>query len=1478
LLPGESERYFWARLGYQHSVYVDFKKDSHIVVLKGRKAVPNVHGSYATKFMVSPTNIENWSCTNHEEYRSYLGEYGIMHPKCPAGWALKPFPGLTIDTLVDGQKMVDIGYLHADKYMIWLYKCIPSFLPARHSWFCPVYFKELSEALATNYLSMNFEDGNNVALNSYLNGSLGLANDEVVVSKVFGQHSPGWPSTFKIGECGTWCPDDWPVLLPIADRLSQLAGVFLKHEEELIGNIGDDSISFVDYQDASLNALSRLIKGTVMHTSQAMKSNQNYKSIDDIVRYVFKTQTMVHVVMRMRFLEILRHIGLGLSYEVFIGFITWALSIETFDIHWSWFKKVKLLRLRRDIQSTILKAYDNAVFLSGHVYIGEQLVRCNDTCFKDLHGLALITGREWSQPLQKEIDDRCIRRRPMVMYDKRSKTDNEGTFMAHLIHSMVKLDTEVAHYKGFSNNTTYEDYIRFRAEKVSKGTQSEVKLVEHREKVQPITPSKLRYYGVTMNALVAKDESSITAGRIRIVITSGNKGLLAHIGSLANKKGIVVIGKRDTKLLLGGGDLLIGPYESVDGHPLYHIKTLDNVADIVVLAKEWPQFINEVRHAIVGSDDHTIRLNKRAAVEQLSDEELLLARDLNKWINVISYSQKNELGKTKGRMILACGLMVFLILDHSSDIYQGAVEEECKYSISSSDKVKSFKAHIKICYGKMDHQLEIYNCIDWSNFNIHHTLEAMALMYLVRNVRPGNTEMSEKVYRDWSFSNLWAAASIYGMVLGREGLDDMERRRIKQGLVSGWRDTYLVNQVCQIGYIHCAINQVYNCLGYMLAPSRFSLMKGDDYIGMGRALDQALLVGSCRTMNGDLRPDGQFFSPISGEFLRIMHGSEGMYGQLGRSIGSLITRPYTSQESLEPMEALRAMLSQISVCQRRGLSAEGADMLRVCAMVKRCQMLHKTKDEIRVLETIPAIMANTSTIQGGLELITGNLIPERNIDVLQNMKLKLPTMRKSAPMASMLSKGLATQNIIDRCASVLSGRIADSERALSRLKRHMLDGVHEHTKDSRAINYELNIQAAANAKYIKALKAKKGVNSLRIREQYGWSPHGIRNLNTRANRRIVTCAPMSGKSTYIRGKRGGFNKDLGIVYSNNGVDDTIEQLDGYHDGDYLIARTVGWPKEQADGKPWWDRPDVDDVAAEVFSRFIKILLRAKGDYTVLMVIPNKWLETQALTLGQMLCEDGNTLQLLGVSLSLEHFVGNLEMALVTGSRKRQPKDVNISMAYNKRMISACARRNIPCFSSFVDATSWTMATVPTIDAKYQFGLTEIIQNCVEHIFQLVSNNDREPIRGDHQIQSLIHNCNGSSLGSWEELVGTMYKPTEGVDYVTILRLIISSYSDDDKRERAASVIDSALARYGASVVNEILSYDGTSYRAIVDVFGTDLGPFINNEIYAQCSKYWDLHNRAIGFSEYMKIVSEHVSIVVYNIVSSSLEVNKFAHY
>lgn len=350
--------------------------------------------------------------------------------------------------------------------------------------------------------------------------------------------------------------------------------------------------------------------------------------------------------------------------------------------------------------------------------------------------------------------------------------------------------------------------------------------------------------------------------------------------------------------------------------------------------------------------DKKFRANKRTAIEEISEEELLSYLDLEPKLCACG-SEKCECGKP--RAIYCTQIIDYIItsyvimpLERSMNKVKGI-----ESGLRGEDEVAAMQRKLNSFSDK--HTWEGV-MLDYKDFNLQHTLEAQHALY----------DELYKVMTQLGFTGdvmkavRWVAESKLNQHCRFAG--EKEYLRITQGMFSGQRDTDFTNTLMNVCYFRNAVEWVQKTF-QIEGVIYVNVHKGDDlWLVCNNRLWAACVMKALLKSGLIMQYSKQLLGSNIGEFLRVVYDSDGARGYLGRAVATLTIAPLQSAVVVSPSEKAGAANKQIMTLFRRGISQKCCDIL-YNAIIPYC--LHArvgTSDAV----TIPYKVASRARVDNGL--------------------------------------------------------------------------------------------------------------------------------------------------------------------------------------------------------------------------------------------------------------------------------------------------------------------------------------------------------------------------------------------------------------------------------------------------------------------------------------------------------------------------------
>ncbi|UUV42273.1 MAG: putative RNA dependent RNA polymerase [Ilomantsi totivirus 1] len=315
-------------------------------------------------------------------------------------------------------------------------------------------------------------------------------------------------------------------------------------------------------------------------------------------------------------------------------------------------------------------------------------------------------------------------------------------------------------------------------------------------------------------------------------------------------------------------------------------------------------------------EGETIRINKHVYFESLTSKEMIDWLESEPKTEAVA-SEKYESGKARAiygtkPIDYAIASYVLLEIEPRMNVIEGI-----EAGLTGID-VLSGLMHRKLVAQERGTECSM---IDYADFNIQHTLEAQACVFEVvaelfeyANAHPDKVKAAKWTAK--AMLNQWCRFPL------SRGYD-----KITQGMFSGCRQTNFLNTTLNRGYFEVALRWVRRNVD--LQPIElYNIHQGDDvWISNKSRLWAMVLFKTMQESGFDFQGKKQMFDVCRAEFLRVLYSEEGCMGYLARAVASLIVKPIQSSDLGGPAERAQAINSQVNILHRRGLTAEGAEVL-----------------------------------------------------------------------------------------------------------------------------------------------------------------------------------------------------------------------------------------------------------------------------------------------------------------------------------------------------------------------------------------------------------------------------------------------------------------------------------------------------------------------------------------------------------------------
>nr|WDS83875.1 RNA-dependent RNA polymerase [Cordyceps chanhua victorivirus 1]WDV34688.1 RNA-dependent RNA polymerase [Cordyceps chanhua victorivirus 1] len=297
----------------------------------------------------------------------------------------------------------------------------------------------------------------------------------------------------------------------------------------------------------------------------------------------------------------------------------------------------------------------------------------------------------------------------------------------------------------------------------------------------------------------------------------------------------------------------------------------------------------------LGLDPHFLdstheRVYRRSASENVAQEPI------TSWdgYTTVSASEKLENGKT--RAIFACDTRSYFAFSW----VLGAVQKAWRNERVILDPGTG--GHLGMAQRIIRAQRGggVNLMLDYDDFNSHHSNRVMAMVFDELCLHVGMPAWYRSVLVK-SFDRIYYT-------------DADGRHRIAGTLMSGHRGTTFINSVLNAVYIRASI-------GACEFDRLLSLHTGDDvYVRCNTLSDCARILERTAAFGCRMNPAKQSIGFSGAEFLRMGIRGDSAFGYLGRSIASLVSGNWSSNDPLAPYDALQCAISGTrAVINRSGI-------------------------------------------------------------------------------------------------------------------------------------------------------------------------------------------------------------------------------------------------------------------------------------------------------------------------------------------------------------------------------------------------------------------------------------------------------------------------------------------------------------------------------------------------------------------------------
>lgn len=319
-------------------------------------------------------------------------------------------------------------------------------------------------------------------------------------------------------------------------------------------------------------------------------------------------------------------------------------------------------------------------------------------------------------------------------------------------------------------------------------------------------------------------------------------------------------------------------------------------------------------------DGKKMHARKRAVAETLSIDEIVAYLEQRARQDATA---SNKLELDRDRLLLAAAFIHYLINSYATCGMEANMSRLPGIEKGVDTMVQRAMEYLrqKLTSDEEYHML----MLDYANFNIHHTPEAMQQLFLGL----ADTAKALHCHVDFIKALNWTAESMLHSYIDFSGVGVTNAKPLKavQGMFSGTRSTDLINSLFNLFYYQIAAEIMAKRWGINLGEN-YHVHQGDDsFIASKKATSCALLYYTFRAMGCALQPIKQDICYWNSEFLRVYGMQFGSRGFLWRAVGTLIEKQVQSADTLDPVEAIKALHAQIYVLLRRGMSKEVATLL-----------------------------------------------------------------------------------------------------------------------------------------------------------------------------------------------------------------------------------------------------------------------------------------------------------------------------------------------------------------------------------------------------------------------------------------------------------------------------------------------------------------------------------------------------------------------
>lgn len=312
----------------------------------------------------------------------------------------------------------------------------------------------------------------------------------------------------------------------------------------------------------------------------------------------------------------------------------------------------------------------------------------------------------------------------------------------------------------------------------------------------------------------------------------------------------------------------------------------------------------------------SFRLNKRSYLETLSTADCVKYLD-DEPIIMAKASEKFELGKS--RSIYGTAVKDYVVMSYVLFYVETKLPKLSDVEVGTSGFAEIVNM-VKRLYAVSQPGVEA-TMIDFSDFNLQHTLEAQSMVFRVLAQTLGRRQVHPDLIRACH----WCADALLNQWCTFPG--EKAPRKIVQGLFSGVRGTNFINTILNVAYFD--VGAVMVSREFRLSPvGLYTKKQGDDVWITNMCRLWAILFycvqQACRLKFG---PSKQMFDIGRGEFLRVLYDKDGLFGFVMRALAGFIIKPLQGEEKVDPVARAEGLDAQVRTLQRRGLSEAAAGAL-----------------------------------------------------------------------------------------------------------------------------------------------------------------------------------------------------------------------------------------------------------------------------------------------------------------------------------------------------------------------------------------------------------------------------------------------------------------------------------------------------------------------------------------------------------------------